>query len=53
MLEGEVLYTDILEANLCAFDYRLFHEDFSPIYEAPHKLDRNLHEIVYRQMQIN
>ena len=27
-------YTEILEVNLFAFVYRLFHEDFSPIYEA-------------------
>ena len=25
------LYTKILEVNLFAFAYRLFHEDFSPI----------------------
>ena len=28
------LYTEILKVNLFAFAYRLFHEDFSPIYEA-------------------
>ena len=28
---GEDL-TEILEVNLFAFAYRLFHEDFSPIY---------------------
>ena len=27
------LSTEILEVNLFAFAYRLFHEDFSPIYE--------------------
>ena len=27
----DVNYTKILEANLFAFAYRLFHEDFSPI----------------------
>ena len=26
-------YTEILEVNLFAFAYRLFHEDFSPIYD--------------------
>ena len=26
--------TEILETDLFAFAYRLFHEDFSPIYEA-------------------
>ena len=31
VLNGELLYTKILEVNLFAFDYRLFHEDFSPI----------------------
>ena len=34
MLNGELLYTKILEVNLFAFDYRLFHEDFSPINGA-------------------
>ena len=33
VLDGELLYTKILEVNLFAFAYRLFHEDFSPIYE--------------------
>ena len=28
---GELLYTKILEVNLFAFVYRLFHEDFSPV----------------------
>ena len=27
--------TKILEVNLFAFAYRLFHEDFSPIDDAP------------------
>ena len=27
-------YTEILEVNLFAFAYRLFHEDFSPICRA-------------------
>ena len=31
VLDGELLYTKILEVNLFAFAYRLFHEDFSPI----------------------
>ena len=31
MLDGELLYTNILEVNLFAFAYRLFHEDFSSI----------------------
>ena len=29
-----LLYTEILEVNLLAFAYRLFHEDFTPIYGA-------------------
>ena len=31
VLDGELLYTKILEGNLFAFAYRLFHRDFSPI----------------------
>ena len=31
VLNGELLYTKILEVNLFAFAYRLFHRDFSPI----------------------
>ena len=34
VLDGELLYTKILEVNLFAFAYRLFHRDFSPINEA-------------------
>ena len=34
VLDGKLLYTEILEVNLFAFAYRLFHEGFSPIYEA-------------------
>ena len=30
VLDGELFYTKILEVNLFAFAYRLFHEDFSP-----------------------
>ena len=30
VLDGELLYTKILEGSLFAFAYRLFHEDFSP-----------------------
>ena len=29
--DGELLYTKILEVNLFAFAYRLFHRDFSPL----------------------
>ena len=31
VLNGELLYTKILEVNLFAFAYRLFHEDFCSI----------------------
>ena len=31
VLDGELLYTKILEVNLFAFAYRLFHRDFSPL----------------------
>ena len=31
VLDGELLYTGILEVNLFAIAYRLFHEEFSPI----------------------
>ena len=31
VLNGEFLYTKILEVNLFAFAYRLFRRDFSPI----------------------
>ena len=30
VLDGELLYTKILEVNLFAFAYRLSHEDFPP-----------------------
>ena len=34
VLNGELLYTEILEVNLFAFAYKLFHEDFLPISGA-------------------
>ena len=34
VLDGELLYTKILEVNLFAFAYRLFHEYFSSINGA-------------------
>ena len=34
VLDGELLYTEILEVNLFAFAYRLFDEDFSPVNRA-------------------
>ena len=32
VLDGELLYKEIIEITLFAFAYRLFHEDFPPIY---------------------
>ena len=32
VLDGEVSYTQILEVNLFAFAYGLFHEDFSSMW---------------------
>ena len=42
VLGGELLYTKILEVNLFAIAYRLFHRDFSPInkYKTLPKLRR-------------
>ena len=34
VLNEELLYTKILEVNMFAFAYRLFHEDFSSIKGA-------------------
>ena len=34
VLDGELLYTKILEVNLFAFAYTLFHRDFSPLNGA-------------------
>ena len=34
VLDGELFYTKIVEINLFASAYRLFHEDFSPINGA-------------------
>ena len=31
VLNGDLLYTKILEVNLFAFAYRLFRRDFSPL----------------------
>ena len=42
VLDGELLYTEILEVNLFAFAYRLFHEDFTPIYEAFNSLQQSV-----------
>ena len=50
VLDGELLYTKILEVNLFAYAYRLLHEDFSP---KPSRLEITFHEKVCRHMQIN
>ena len=39
VLDGELLYTKILEVNLFAFAYRLFLEDFSSINRTLHPVD--------------
>ena len=48
VLDGKLLYTKILEVNLFAFAYRLFHRDFSPINGT-----FCIYETVCRQMQTN
>ena len=57
VLNGELLYTKILEVNLFAFTYRLFRRDFSPLdgtyYDMSRRVGRNLYETVCRQMQTN
>ena len=50
VLSGELLYTKILEVNLFAFAYRLFHRDFSPINGA-YWLEVNLFAFAYRLFQ--
>ena len=51
VLNGELLYTKILEVNLFAFAYRLFRRDF--FCSMPRRVGRNLYETVCRQMQTN
>ena len=54
VLDGELLYTKILEVSLFAFAYRLFRRDFSPLDGTfCHRVGRNLYETVCRQMQTN
>ena len=58
VLNGELLYTKILEVNLFAFAYRLFRRDFSPLdgtycINMSRRVGRNLYETVCRQMQTN
>ena len=50
VLNGELLYTKILEVNLFAFAYRLFRRDFLPTRV---EWGENLYETVCRQMQTN
>ena len=65
VLDGELLYTKILEVNPLALAYRPPHEDLSPIdgthvthvpstghmSHMSHRLKRNPYETVCRQMQ--
>ena len=68
VLNGELLYTEILEVNLFAFAYRLFRRDFCPLdgtycmvpmhitwypCNMSRRVGRNLYETVCRQMQTN
>ena len=52
VLNGELLYTKILEVNLFAFAYRLFRRDFSPLdgtycrCNMSRRVGRNLYETV-------
>ena len=49
VLDGELLYTTILEVNLFAFAYRLFHRDFSPINGTFYKISVDRREISMKQ----
>ena len=49
VLNGELLYTEILEVNLFASAHRLFHEDFSPTYEALSSHLVNWREVFMKQ----
>ena len=42
VLNGELLYTKILEVNLFAFAYRLFRRDFSPL-DGTYFMEFSLH----------
>ena len=67
VLNGELLYTKILEVNLFAFAYRLFRRDFSPLdgtyckaekrneypFNMSRRVGRKLYETVCKQMQTN
>ena len=43
VLDGELLYTKILEVNLFAFAYRLFHEDFLSNLRGSYSINRCLY----------
>ena len=45
VLDGELSYTKILEVNLFAFAYRLFHEDFSI------SIQQNLPQLYYTRIE--
>ena len=49
VLDGELSYTKILEVNLFAFAYRLFHRDFSPINGT---LPDGQHPVDWRESKI-
>ena len=51
VLDRELLCTEILEVNLFAFAYRLFH-DFSPIYEANRLLYKDFSPIYEALLEI-
>ena len=58
VLDGERLYTKILEVNLFAFAYRLFHRDFSPIkgtyciWDAICSIDWREIDEIYKSMKL-
>ena len=47
VFDGELLYTKILEVNLFAFAYRLFHRDFFPINGAFCILHSNANKLIF------
>ena len=53
VLDGELLHTKILEVNLFAFAYILFHRDFSPINRAALLIKIGIYEVVYSQKTSN
>ena len=53
VLDGELLYTNILEVNLFAFAYRVFHRDFSQIKGAYCNMKQPMKQSVGKCKQIN